>query len=134
MKRNASWDPYGRKFRENLSVLQDVKLKRRTGCEPVLRALALDRVKLAMRLHLARCTSCRRAAAALRENREVDSLRRAGLLCLAIAAVVAVIAAPFAIGRLGDDHLLPPSPGARGGTAHVVHATGAPTGSAKAAG
>jgi hypothetical protein len=52
----------------------------------VLRALVLERVKIGMHLHLARCSSCRRAAAALRENRDVDSLRRAGLLFLAPAA------------------------------------------------
>jgi hypothetical protein len=134
MSRNANWDPYGRKFRDNSSVLQDVQLKRRPGCDSVLRALALDRVKLGMRFHLARCSSCRRAAAALRENSEVDSLRRAGLLFLAIAAVAAVIAAPFVIGHLGDDgKLLPPPHKARGGIALIVHATGAPAGRATTA-
>jgi hypothetical protein len=128
MSRSANWDPYGRKFRENSAVLQDVQLKRRSGCDPVLRALALDRVKLGMRLHLARCSSCRRAAAALRENSDVDSMRRAGLLFLAVVALIAVIAAPFLISRMGEDKLLPPADDARGGVAHVVHATGAPAG------
>jgi hypothetical protein len=121
MSRSANLDPHGRKFRENAALLQDVQLKRRAGCEPVLRALALDRVKLGMRLHLVRCSSCRRAAAALRENSDVDSLRRAGLLCLAAAAVISVIAAPFVISRMGDHHLLPPHT-ARGGVAETVGA------------
>jgi hypothetical protein len=120
MSRNANSDPHGWKFRENVAVLQDVQLRRGPGCDPVLRALALDRVKPGMRLHMLRCTSCRRAAAALRER---GSMRRAGLLLLAAAAV---IAAPFVIGRLGDDKLLPPADDARGGVAHVVHATGLP--------
>ena len=122
MSRSANWDPHGRKFRENSAVLRDVQLKRRPGCEPVLRALALDRLKLGMRLHLARCSSCRRAAAALRENVEVDSMRRAGLLFLAVIAVLAVITAPFVVSRLGDDHHLLPPHKARGGIALEVPA------------
>jgi hypothetical protein len=122
VNRNAKEDPYGRKFRENSAVIRGADLRRRPGCEPVLRALALDRVQLGMRLHLARCRSCRRAAAALRENSEVNSARRAGLLLLAAIAVVCVIAAPFVISRLqGDRHLLP-THHARGGVALVVHA------------
>jgi hypothetical protein len=126
MNRNANWDPHGRKFRENSAVMRDVQLKRRPGCDPVLRALALDRVKPGMRLHLARCSSCRRAAAALRENSDVDSLRRAGLLFLALIAVLAVIAAPFVISRMTDDQHLLPAHKARGGIALTVHAAGAP--------
>ena len=125
MSRRANWDPHGRKFRENSAVLRDVQLKRRPGCDPVLRALALDRVKLGMRLHLARCPSCRRAAAALRENVEVDSMRRAGLLFLAVVAVIAVIAAPFVISRMGDDEHLLPAHKARGGIALEVPAASA---------
>ena len=122
MNRNAKLDPHGRKFRQNSAAMRGVELQRRPGCEPVLRALALDRMKLGMRLHLFRCTSCRRAAAALRENREVNSARRAGLLLVAAVAVACVIAAPFVISRLqGDGHLLP-SHHARGGFALVVHA------------
>ena len=121
VNRNAKWDPYGRKFRENSAAIRGADLRRRPGCEPVLRALALDRVQLGMRLHLARCRSCRRAAAALRENRE-DSARRSVLLLVAAVAVVCVIAAPFVISRLqGDRHLLP-THHARGGVALVVHA------------
>jgi hypothetical protein len=126
MKRNANWDPHGRKFRENSAVMRDVQLKRRPGCDPVLRALALDRVKPAMRLHLARCSSCRRAAAALRENTEVDSMRRAGLLFLALIAVCAVIAAPFVVSRMGNDQHLLPVHSARGGVAVVVGAAAGP--------
>ena len=122
MSRSANLDPQGRKFRENSAVLRDVQLRRRHGCDPVLRALALDRVKLGMRLHLARCSSCRRAAAALRENVEVDSMRRAGLLFLAVVAVIAVIAAPFVISRMGDDGHLLPAHKARGGSALEVPA------------
>ena len=99
MNRNAKLDPHGRKFRQNSAAMRGVELQRRPGCEPVLRALALDRVKLGMRFHLVRCASCRGAATALRENREVDSARRARLLLLAAIAVVCVIAAPFAISR-----------------------------------
>jgi hypothetical protein len=122
MNRNAKWDPYGRKFRENSAALRGVELQRGRGCEPVLRALALDRVKLGMRFHLVSCTSCRRAAQALRENREVNAARRNGLLLLAAIAVVCVIAAPFVINRVqGDPHLLP-AHHARGGVALVVDA------------
>jgi hypothetical protein len=122
MNRNAKWDPHGRKFRQNSAAIRGVDLQRRPGCEPVLRALALDRVKLGMRFHLVRCPSCRRAAQALRENREVNSARRAVLLAVAAIAVVCVIAAPFVISRLqGDRHLLP-THHARGGVALVVHA------------
>jgi hypothetical protein len=71
-------------FREDSAALRDVQLRRRPGCDPALRALALDRVTFAMRLHLARCSSCRKAAAALRENADVDSMRRAGLLSRAL--------------------------------------------------
>ena len=122
MNRNANWDPHGRKFRENSAAIRGARIERRPGCDPVLRGLALDRMKLGMRLHLVRCTSCRRAAAALRENREVNSARRAGLLIVAAVAVACVIAAPFALSRLqGDGHLLP-THHARGGVALVVHA------------
>jgi hypothetical protein len=87
----------------------------------MLRALALNRVTLGMRPHLVRCSSCRRAATALRENGDVDSLRRVGLLCLAVAAVAAVVAAPLAISRAGGHHL-PAQHGARGGAADIVGA------------
>ena len=123
MSRNANLDPHGRKLPENGPLLGSVQLKRRTGCDPVLRALALDRVTLGMRLHLVRCSSCRRAATALRENGDVDSLRRVGLLCLAVAAVAGVVAAPLAISRAGEHHLPAPH-GALGGAAELV---GAPT-------
>jgi hypothetical protein len=114
-------------------VLRDVQLRRRPGCDPALRALALDRVTFAMRLHLARCSSCRRAAAALRENVEVDSTRRAGLLLLAVIAVIAVIAAPFVISRMGDDQHLLPAHKARGGSALVVPTASAAIASSPAA-
>jgi hypothetical protein len=134
MSRDANWDPHGRKFREDSVVLRDVQLKRPPGCEPVLRALALDRVKIGTRLHLARCSSCRQAAAALRENVEVDSTRRAGLLFLAVIAVIALIAAPFVISRIGDGGHLLPAHKARGGISQVVPEAAPPADAAPAAG
>lgn len=122
MNRNANWDLHGRKFRENSAAIRGARIERRPGCDPVLRGLALDRMTLGMRLHLFRCASCRRAAAALHENREVNSARRAGLLVVAAVAVACAIAAPFVINRQqGDRHLLP-AHHARGGVALVVHA------------
>jgi hypothetical protein len=126
MNRNAKLDLHGRQFRQNAAALRGVELRRRPGCEPVLRALALDRVTLGMRLHLASCASCRRAATALRENREVNAARRAGLLLLVAFAVGCVIAASFVIGRTQAGGQVAPPDHARGGIALVVHAPASP--------
>ena len=48
MSRNAKSDPHGRKFRENSAAIRGARIERRPGCDPVLRGLALDRMKLGM--------------------------------------------------------------------------------------
>jgi hypothetical protein len=119
MNPNTIFNAQARKFADNATVLRRAARRRGPGCEPVLRALALDRQTLSTRAHLVHCASCRRAATALRENFEPAALGRRRLFILVVIVLLAAIAAPFALRALRDDPHLTPAHNARGGTAIV---------------
>ena len=81
------------RYRRRMEQLEALDLRRRTGCEPCLRALVTDRWTPDALHHLGWCDSCRAAAAALGLQAPAGASflrRRAGWLAVAAFAVVAV--------------------------------------------
>jgi hypothetical protein len=84
------------RYRERLEVLAGMDLKRRSGCEPCLRALVIDEWSYEALYHLGWCDSCRQASFALGMDGAQGKVaasphrRRAVWLALAAAAVIAV--------------------------------------------
>lgn len=88
---NQEWayeTPDARRIRERRAALLEFEYVRRPACEPVLRALALDRLPLRARAHLLVCSNCRRADAELH-----SASRRGGFLILLLLAIAVVVAA-----------------------------------------
>ena len=81
------------RYRRRMEQLEALDLRRRTGCEPCLRALVTGRWTPDALHHLGWCDSCRAAGAALGMQAPAGASflrRRAGWLAVAAFAVVAV--------------------------------------------
>jgi len=88
---NQEWlreTPDARRIRERRAALLEFEFVRRPACEPVLRALALDRLPLRARAHVLVCSNCRRADAELH-----GAARRGGFLILLLLVIAAVVGA-----------------------------------------
>ena len=115
---NQDWaygSPAARRYRERRDVLLEAELVRKPACEPVLRGLAMDRLPLRARAHLAVCASCRRAETELH-----GASRRGAILIVLVAVVALLVAIPIVTSGSNDDPNLPPPHAARGGAALVA--------------
>jgi hypothetical protein len=114
-----------RKYRDRLALLSGLELRRRSDCEPTLRALITNDWTPESIHHIGWCDSCRTAGLALGMGtpaaaREVARpiQRRAAFVALAAGAVIAATA-------VGAQTLGNPLSGSeaavRGGISHLVH-------------
>jgi hypothetical protein len=82
------------RYRERMEQLESLELRRRSGCEPCLRALVVDEWTPEALHHLGWCDSCRAATIALGMHAPAAQAsfvrRRAAWLAVAAFAVVAV--------------------------------------------
>jgi hypothetical protein len=88
---NQEWAyeaPDALQVRDRRAALLEFEFVRGPACEPVLHALALDRLPLRARAHLLVCANCRRADAELH-----SASRRGGFLILLLIAIAAIVAA-----------------------------------------
>jgi hypothetical protein len=107
------------RYRQRLQQLEGLDLRRRSGCEPCLRALVMDEWTPDALHHMGWCESCRSAAIALGMHapaaRAAWYRRRAVWLAVAVAAA---IAAPLVGSQVISNQ--GPQVASRGGSAHGV--------------
>jgi hypothetical protein len=113
------------RYRERVEQLESLDLRRRTGCEPCLRALVLDKWTPETLHHVGWCDSCRAATIALGMHAPAAAgsswvRRRAAWLAVAAFAVVAVPLVGSQLIGDGGSH------GVRGGSATALHASTTP--------